>query len=267
MAAPDKTNRVNEGKSARIAIIAVTQGGGEIARTIAAHLLTFGVEPPVCYVKATHWDGRHDEIEAVPYEGSLRDHTADWFRRYNVIVFVLALGAVVRIIAPCLVSKYDDPAVLSVDEAGQFVIPVVSGHVGGANLWAERLASALGATAVVTTASDVTKTLPVDILGREYRWQRLTRDSKTLTRVAAAVVNRQPVAMIQQDGETDWRSDYQPWPASIIIIDAESDPDPGHFQALLWIGCTPPPEALSQLWSGRMVAYLIPEDIMESSNA
>jgi cobalt-precorrin 5A hydrolase len=106
---------------------------------------------------------------------------------------------VVRLIAPHLGNKEDDPAVVVVDEAGQFVIPVLSGHLGGANALAGRLATALGATPVLTTASDARQTLAVDLLGRELGW-RLEADHATLLRASAAMVNDEPVALVQEAG-------------------------------------------------------------------
>jgi len=66
------------------------------------------------------------------------------------IVFFVALGAVVRLVAPHLVAKETDPGILVVDDAAQFVIPVLSGHQGGANAFARELADMLSATPVLT---------------------------------------------------------------------------------------------------------------------
>jgi precorrin-3B C17-methyltransferase len=85
----------------------------------------------------------------------MRDALALAFPRYRGHVFVMAIGAVVRMIAPLLESKWRDPAVVCVDEAGRFAVSVLSGHAGGANRLAEEVAAVLGAQAVVTTASDV----------------------------------------------------------------------------------------------------------------
>ena len=70
--------------------------------------------------------------------------------------------AAVREIAPYVQSKKTDPAVVCIDETGRFVIPLLSGHIGGANVLAEKLAEKLGATAVVTTATDVRGKFSVD---------------------------------------------------------------------------------------------------------
>lgn len=83
----------------------------------------------------------------------------------DLIVSHLALGATTRIIAPLLESKRSDPGVVVVDEAGRFVVPLVGGHAGGANDLARRLADGLGATAVVTTATDARGVPGLDTLG------------------------------------------------------------------------------------------------------
>jgi len=84
------------------------------------------------------------------------------FSSMDALVFVGACGIAVREIAPYVKSKKTDPAVLCIDERGQFVIPLLSGHIGGANALAVRLAERLDATAVVTTATDVHGRFAVD---------------------------------------------------------------------------------------------------------
>ena len=78
----------------------------------------------------------------------------DLFSSHDALVFIGACGIAVRDIAPHLKSKTEDPAVLVLDDRGRYVIPILSGHIGGANALAEELAEKLGALAVVTTATD-----------------------------------------------------------------------------------------------------------------
>ena len=87
---------------------------------------------------------------------------AEAFQKCGIIVFVGAAGIAVRTIAPYIKSKLTDPAVISVDEKGNFVIPLLAGHIGGANEIARCLAGFLGGTACVTTATDVNGLFAVD---------------------------------------------------------------------------------------------------------
>lgn len=93
---------------------------------------------------------------------SLSRWTREQFLQKNDLIFVSAAAIAVRSVAPFLQDKFTDPAVLSVDEAGRFVIPLVSGHVGGGNQLARRLASLLGAEAVISTATDVNGRFAID---------------------------------------------------------------------------------------------------------
>ena len=77
-------------------------------------------------------------------------------------MYVGATGIAVRAIAPYVRDKFHDPAVVSVDEAGRFVVPLLSGHVGGANELARVVAELCGGQAVVSTATDVNELFAVD---------------------------------------------------------------------------------------------------------
>ena len=93
---------------------------------------------------------------------SLAEWTKAAFERADAIVFVGAAGIAVRAIAPYVRSKDKDPAVVVVDEAGRFAIPVLSGHLGGANDLARRISALIGAIPVITTATDVNGVFAVD---------------------------------------------------------------------------------------------------------
>jgi cobalt-precorrin 5A hydrolase len=104
--------------------------------------------------------------------------------------------------------------VVCVDDAGRFAVSLLSGHLGGADVLAWEVADVLGGTPVITSASHVKNTLAVDLLGRGHGW-RLEADSTTITRVSAAVVNGEPVAVLQETGEQDWISDDVALPANL----------------------------------------------------
>ena len=191
------------------------------------------------------------------YSGAFKDEIATLLSEFDQVVFFVSLGAVVRLIAPHLKSKDEDPGVLVVDDAAQFVIPVLSGHVGGANAMAEQVAALLGATAVLTTASDVGKTIPVDILGRELGWT-VEAPKLNITRVSAHVVNGEPIAVVQEAGSPDWWTRPTPLPATIHKFQRFEEVDLAHFKAVLWIThAVVTPERWAQL-NERLVVYRPP---------
>ena len=138
---------------------------------------------------------RADAIDAILGVTTRRytDGAADGLPRAwaecDLIVSHLALGATTRIVAPLLASKATDPGVVVIDEAGRFAVPLVGGHAGGANALAERLAEGLGATAVVTTATDSLGIPALDNLG--WGWEG------DVAQVTRAVLDGEPVAIVR----------------------------------------------------------------------
>ncbi len=157
---------------------------------------------------------------------------SETFLGYDCHVFIISVGAVVRMIAPLLKNKKVDPAVVCIDDAAHFSICVLSGHVGRGNLFTERIADALGAQPVVTTASDAIGTLTVDILGRELGWT-LDDPDRNVTRGCAAVVNAMKVLFVQETGEPDWWSAEKPLPAGVRYATSLEGVDPNDFEILL----------------------------------
>jgi cobalt-precorrin 5A hydrolase len=154
------------------------------------------------------------------------------FTAYDCHVFVISIGAVVRMIAPLLQDKKVDPAVVCVDDAARFAICVLSGHVGRGNAYTERVATALGAQAVITTASDVRGTLTVDILGRELGWT-LDDPDRNVTRGCAAVVNETPVLFVQETGEPSWWPLDRALPRGVSYATSLDGVEPARYEILL----------------------------------
>ncbi len=119
----------------KIAIISVTYNGQEVARRILEN-------------------NRNDKLQFTHYALKTIDVKV-LFENYEGIVFVCACGIAVRKIAPYVKSKVTDPAVIVIDEQGKFVISLLSGHLGGANILAKRIAESIGAIPVITTATDI----------------------------------------------------------------------------------------------------------------
>lgn len=242
--------------AARVVLVAITKHGAQQTVDLARQM----PEASVCVAEkfAPLMAGLPNSIHA--YSGAFREEIATLFAGFDQVVFFVSLGAVVRLIAPHLKSKDEDPGVLVVDDAAQFVIPVLSGHVGGANAMAEQVAALLGATAVLTTASDVGKTIPVDILGRELGW-KVEAPKINITRVSAHVVNGEPIAVVQEAGSPNWWTRPTPIPSTIHKFDRLDDVDLSHFKAVLWITHA---EVTAERWqqlNERLVVYRPPATV------
>lgn len=237
----------------RVVLVAITKHGAQQTADLARQMPSASV--CVADKFAPLMAGLPNPVRA--YGGAFRDEIATLFADFDQVVFFVSLGAVVRLIAPHLKSKDEDPGVLVVDDAAQFVIPVLSGHVGGANAMAETVAALLGATPVLTTASDVGKTIPVDILGRELGW-KVEAPKINITRVSAHVVNGEPVAVVQEAGSPHWWTRPTPLPASIQRFERLADVDLTRFKAVLWITHAPVTDAHWVELHERLVVYRPP---------
>jgi len=196
----------------RTSVVAVSRRGVALARTLVEGL-EGGAD---LYLNRRFLDSK-DNAEA--FDLPVRPIVGKALSEYQAVVLFLPVGAAVRLIAPYLQDKHQDPAVVCVDDAGRFVVSLVSGHVGGADRLAEAVAGVLGATAVITSASHVTETLAVDLLGRELGW-KLEAAPLLVTRASAAVVNGDPVGIYQSAGETNWWPVDCPLPDNLTIYDS-----------------------------------------------
>jgi precorrin-4 C11-methyltransferase len=141
---------------------------------------------------------------------SISDFLSTYFTDYEYFIFIGALGICVRSIAPYVQDKTTDPAIINLDDHGQFVQPVLSGHLGGANELARRLARVLGAQAIITTASDLQNIWTLDTLAAQFGWQAVP--SQPLNQLISLFVNNAKTALLLdvQDEGTRWLEKTRP---------------------------------------------------------
>lgn len=167
---------------------------------------TAGCKKPV-YVKESIYDWMHARFEQ------------NRNGKKTVVIWIGACGIAVRAMAPSLRDKLTDIPVLVVDEAGQFVIPVLSGHYGGANELAGLLAEQIGATPVITTATDVNHTFAVDVFAKENRL--LIQNKEKIAGVSSKILDGKKIE-IMTDGHVEGEI---PEPVVISDITACGKPD------------------------------------------
>lgn len=102
-----------------------------------------------------------------PYDKKLMK---EFFEKGNYIIFIGAVGIAVRLIAPYIKDKSEDPAVIVIDERGSYVIPILSGHIGGANRFSEKISNIINATPIITTATDINDVFAVDTWATENNY-------------------------------------------------------------------------------------------------
>ncbi|MBU5472183.1 cobalt-precorrin 5A hydrolase [Roseburia sp. MSJ-14] len=160
----------------QIEIISFTGQGSSLAEKIKEIMKVYG------NVQVT--SGKEKNI-------SLQTWTENAFSKAQVLIFVGAAGIAVRAIAPFVQDKFKDPAVLVVDEKGTYVIPVLSGHVGGANAYALQLAEKLQAQAVITTATDINQKFAVDVFAKKN--QLFIKDRAWAKEISAAILGGEKI--------------------------------------------------------------------------
>ncbi|MBC8252077.1 MAG: cobalamin biosynthesis protein [Candidatus Nitrosopelagicus sp.] len=167
------------------------------------------------------------------YSEPTSDKIIELFKNSNALICLFSLGAVIRLIAPYLKDKKTDPAVIVIDDKTNFVISVLSGHIGGANELTQEISEKLNALPVITTAADVNKTIAVDLVGREFGWK--IDDEKTVTKISAHMVNAEPIGVFQQTGNKKW---YKELPKNVTIYNSLEELKKSNSKAYLIISDT-----------------------------
>ncbi len=156
----------------RYAVFAVTARGAELAMRTAAAL----DGESVLFLKQGTFSREPHDLKICAFD-RLRDAAGSAFSVFDGLIFIMAAGIAVRMIAPHVESKLSDPAVLVMDEKGLHVISLLSGHIGGANALARQLGHALGAEPVITTATDVEQKLAVDVVAAELALRPVPKEA------------------------------------------------------------------------------------------
>ncbi|MFF2912330.1 cobalt-precorrin 5A hydrolase [Paenibacillus sp. NPDC057934] len=202
--------------SKKYAAVAITRNGIKLALELGVMMGDTDV-----FCSAKYMEGQEGAGDAYSFSEPLKDLLPELFYRYQGLILFFSLGAVVRLIAPLLQDKKTDPAVVALDERGEHVISVLSGHLGGGNALTQRIAGLLNSRPVITTASDVQGTFAVDLLGRGFGWRA---DSfEPMKKVSAAIVNDETVVFVQECGEPDWLPFGLTVPENLRIFESISE--------------------------------------------
>jgi len=178
----------------KIAVLAITKNGIEIGLKLKEYFSDFEIFAPIKF------SNNDEKIQW--YEDSTTQKIVDLFKNNDGIICLFSLGAVIRLLAPHIKDKKTDPAVIVIDDNANFVISVLSGHLGGANELSNEIAEKMGSTPVITTAADVNKTIAVDLVGREFGWK--IDDDSNVTRISAFMVNKEKIGIFQNIGKKEW---------------------------------------------------------------
>ena len=201
----------------KIAVIALTRGGRELANRIVAGL---------------------ENSESCAITGGVLATIEQLWAHYDGLICIMAAGIVVRAIAPLCRDKRIDPCVLVLDEKGQFVISLLSGHLGGGNELARQVAAITGGAAVITTASDVTGHTALDLWAAGYNLR--VQNPQAMARVAARLVNEGEVGFYAGMACGRLPADFtvvtEPALADIVLSYGAFDPS-AHPDALVLCPC------------------------------
>jgi len=174
----------------KIAIISVSKKGQELAFDLKNKL-----------------DSDSTIIKCDLYHKNVKECFPILFYEYDAIIAVMASGILIRSVAPLVESKVTDPAVINIDDNGQFVISALSGHLGGANELAGKVAGLIDATPVITTSTDVNKKLGIDVLAKDL-YLSIDNTKEILHFNKAILEGREISLTVNPDMNFDYLFDY-----------------------------------------------------------
>ncbi len=232
-----------------MSVISFTESGARLSEKLAELWGSREKEAPgdieigeiELYTKCNAPKGRGAETEpgqgaagaARAVEESVGEWAGEQMRAGKILLFIGACGIAVRAVAPHLSDKLRDSPVLVADEKGNYVIPILSGHFGGANEIAVRIATMLGAVPVITTATDLNQKFAVDLFARRNGLFVVNREG--IAKVSAKVLAGQEITMSVETGH--FRGEgrlpsgvrmvpYPPGgPVDVLVTGEEKEPD------------------------------------------
>lgn len=173
----------------KISLISFTQNGADLGYLISLFLREQGYETSA-FAAGEYAKG----IKTESIQKPLKEWTKEQFEKTEGIIFVGAAGIAVRAIAPFVRDKCTDPAILVMDEKGKFVIPLLSGHMGGANELACKIASHLDTIPVITTATDINQKFAVDLFAQKNNLYGLRMDYAKA--ISAAILHGKEIGFV-----------------------------------------------------------------------
>ncbi len=175
----------------KCAVIALTPNGARLALTVSREL------GACAFIKSGLLPFIQDEgpqnTDVRMIEGDFKAFTGYLFRHYDALVFIMACGIVVRSIAPYIIDKASDPAVVVMDEKCRYAVSLLSGHIGGANMLAHRLAGKTGAVPVITTATDINGLISLDAFAAQN--DCAIENMRELKPISSALLRGEPVSI------------------------------------------------------------------------
>lgn len=206
----------------KTSVLAITKNGVKIGENLKKLFPDWSIFAPSKF--------SNEGNEIVWYSEPTSEKIVELFKNSNALICLFSLGAVIRLIAPHLKDKKTDPAVIVIDDKTNFVISVLSGHIGRANELTREIAEKLQALPVITTAADVNKTIAVDLVGREFGWK--IEDDTNVTKISAHMVNEEPIGVFQEAGNKSW---YKELPKNVLIYKNPEDLKQSNSKAYLII--------------------------------
>lgn len=155
-------DRQRKCENMRLSIVSFSEKGILLSKNMAG---TLGEMEYTLYTKCSACGEQAENMQFV--RESIGEWAREQFKEENALLFIGACGIAVRAIAPHITDKLHDSPVLVMDEMGQYIIPILSGHMGGANELAMSLAEKTGATAIITTATDINHKFAVDLFAKK----------------------------------------------------------------------------------------------------